>query len=124
VVADDRLTVGQFLQRWSTQSLPGQQTPTRPLRKVSATTDHDWIGGADQRLCVCCSGGESGRRRMGEAAHYLSPSSRQRSPDMPERPLSMWTSTVLQAVTAPDSLNAVVGGNQPQFDVFPVISVS
>jgi integrase len=28
VVADDRLTVGQFLQRWSTQSLPGQVSGT------------------------------------------------------------------------------------------------
>jgi hypothetical protein len=61
---------------------------------------------------------------MGEAAQDLSPSSRQGSPDMRERPLSMWTSTVLQAATAPDSLNVVVGGNQPQFDVSPVISVS
>lgn len=50
---------------------------------------------------------------MSEAAQDLSASSRQRSPEMPERPLSMWTSAVLQAVTAPDSLNAVVGGNQP-----------
>ena len=38
---------------------------------------------------------------MGEAAQDLSPSSRQGSHDMPERPLSMWTSTVLQAMTAP-----------------------